>query len=254
MLARVNPVSVNPVRVKPKKVPAERRSNLTEEILRGVIERLKYSSINQEAQRLKCYHATLRKQLRRLLGEEGYNALPIVRGAASETTEEDLRTAIEHLNDGSILESEARRLSVRAATLQYRIRRLVPDFVVPKRGQKALAELSPGSCPHDGASLSSGTDGNGHVFMWCPRCSYDERVAQRRAPQRELTTGEQREVIGELDHDALDRLRAELEEGKDAFDAACRMLGLSNYDLRLSLRKRLQGTGNRDAVGLSDGR
>lgn len=128
-----------------------RPGKLTEAALREVIRKIRAgeSTVIAEAPQLGCYHATLRKQLRRLMGEAGYNQL-VWKNRAGKSK---------------------RYASRRHPTAQ--VSSVLP-FVFDPLARSTL------SVRCNGDTMPS-TDGIGFAVLICLRCGGRERVIPRRA-------------------------------------------------------------------------
>jgi lambda repressor-like predicted transcriptional regulator len=213
-------------------------SKISDKQLRDTIARLKKgSSIHGEARRLGCYHATLRKHLRALLGEDGFAALPLQR-KKHYTSEQAFADAIARVKAGGGIVAEARRIGVSDETLKKRIRAHAPELLIPKVIHPGVNEL-PETCDRDQQKLKAGTDGNGATILWCPACGHTERVKRQHAPKDDLAKEEQRDVARDLSNEQRDQLAAVIDDDAD-FREACRLLGIDDKGVRASVRYRLK--------------
>lgn len=179
--------------------------------------RAKTSSVFGEARRLDCYHATLRKAIREVIGVKEYDKLmgkadSIRRLKVSPT---DVHSVVARLKASeATISDEAVRLGVAEPTLVKALKAtLGPEGYrefresITRWGSKGSSvgnsnrharghgykerppaptppplELvrQPRTCQRDGHRLKGGTDGEGHALLWCTCCPYREPVVTRR--------------------------------------------------------------------------
>lgn len=174
------------------------------------------SSVQAEARRLGVYHATVRKELRRLLGSKEYARLmgpDRCPGQPRKVTKREALSIIAKIRAGrSTIAEETRRLGVNYETVRSAMRDAIGSeqyakLAIPRSrpgmGSKLTSPTKPSrketpysshrkvatfshveddfSCGRCGTpQLKAGTDGNGGGILWCS-CGWSRAIPRVRA-------------------------------------------------------------------------
>lgn len=121
------------------------------------------ASVIGEARRFHCYHASLRKAMRKAVGAKKY--------------------------DSAMAQSVAVRKRVTGRPKGYSRQAIIPQTKVAP-SSVVLAE-TPSFCGCV-APMRAGTDGNGIALVWCAECGHTETVRQRRPIDKQKRRGKKR--------------------------------------------------------------
>jgi hypothetical protein len=155
-----------------------------------------------EARPRGCYHATLRKAVRAVVGEREFDKVMYGTGRSKQKlklSEEDVIEIVTRLEArATTLDEERERLHCALPTLHKNLRVILgqerylelrqslprrrPSPAAPKIDLAPKVDPTPAlpEEPKCGHRFMGGTDGNGHAFLWCVACGYEEAIIAQR--------------------------------------------------------------------------